>query len=102
MFSAALASKDGNLLTSIAPLCLKRIEYDLKWITLWLHSRNECHDKCPICQTELNSINDSWVLSELPKTDEVSEEILTELNSLTKGPNAAELHSDDDDDDSDN
>lgn len=28
-------------------------------------------------------MNDSWVLSELPKTNEVNEEILTELNALT-------------------
>lgn len=45
--------------------------------------RNEDHDKCPICQTNLKGINDSWVLSELPKTNEVNEEILTELNALT-------------------
>lgn len=63
---------------------------------------NENHDKCPICQTGLKSINDSWVLSELPKTDEVNEEILTELNALTNGPNEVETHSDDDDDESDN
>lgn len=69
---------------------------------IYIHFRNEDHDKCPICQTELNGINDSWVLSELPKTDEVNEEILTELNALTNGPNEVETHSDDEDDESDN
>lgn len=69
------------------------------WLTTGTYFifRNENHDKCPICQTGLKSINDSWVLSELPKTDEVNEEILTELNALTNGPNEAETHSDDDD-----
>lgn len=28
---------------------------------------------------------DSWVLPELPKTSEVSEKIVTELNALTNG-----------------
>lgn len=49
----------------------------------FLHIRNEDHDKCPICQTKLHDMNDSWVLPELPKTNEVNEEILTELNALT-------------------
>lgn len=47
--------------------------------------RNETHAKCPICQSNLDTMNDSWVLSELPLTNEVSEEIITELNALTTG-----------------
>lgn len=47
--------------------------------------RNETHNKCPICQSNLGSVNDSWVLAELPQTNEVSEEIITELNALTAG-----------------
>ncbi|XP_031623700.1 RING finger protein 141-like [Contarinia nasturtii] len=62
---------------------------------------NENHDKCPLCQTKLTGMNDSWVLSELPKTNEVNEEILTELNALTNGTNESDAHPIDDDDDSD-
>ncbi|XP_055301299.1 RING finger protein 141-like [Sitodiplosis mosellana] len=63
---------------------------------------NENHDKCPLCQTKLNGINDSWVLSELPKTNEVNEEILTELNAITNdSSNEADVHQDEDDDSDD-
>lgn len=48
-------------------------------------------------------MNNSWVLSELPKTNEVNEEILTELNALTNNPTEANVHAhgqeDDDSDD---
>lgn len=47
--------------------------------------RNETHKKCPICQSNLDTMNESWVLSELPQANEVNEEILTELNALTTG-----------------
>lgn len=60
--------------------------------------RHENHDKCPICQTKLNGINDSWVLSELPKTDEVNEEILTELNAIANGHDEDEINPAVDDD----
>lgn len=65
--------------------------------------RNENHDKCPICQTNLSGINDSWVLSELPKTNEVNEEILTELNALTNDSSneMMDARPNEDDDDSD-
>lgn len=46
-------------------------------------------------------MNDSWVLSELPKTDEVNEEILTELNAITKDSTEFSNNQQDDDDDSD-
>lgn len=32
----------------------------------------------------MNSTDDSWVMSELPKTDEVNDKILTELMDLAK------------------
>lgn len=68
---------------------------------IFYSSRNESHDKCPICQTNLSGINDSWVLSELPKTDEVNEEILTELNALTKDSEEFSNDHPENDDDSD-
>lgn len=69
---------------------------------LWLNFRNENHDKCPLCQTKLSGINDSWVLSELPKTNEVNEEILTELNAITNDASAdIDAHPDEDDDSDD-
>lgn len=46
-------------------------------------------------------MNDSWVLSELPKTDEVNEEILTELNAITKDSIESSNNRHEDDDDSD-
>ncbi|XP_059609473.1 RING finger protein 141-like [Phlebotomus argentipes] len=39
---------------------------------------------CPICQEELNSTDDTWVLSEIPPSQEVSEQICTELMKLAK------------------
>lgn len=69
--------------------------------------RNETHKKCPICQSSLDTVNNSWVLSELPLTNEVSEEIITELNALTTGTgsegeaNQNQGSRDDDDYDSD-
>lgn len=64
-------------------------------------SRNEDHDKCPICQSKLSGINDSWVLAELPKTDELNEEILTELNAITNGSDDNEGHQNAEDDSDD-
>lgn len=65
-------------------------------------ARNEDHDKCPLCQTKLNDIDNSWVLSELPKTNEVNEEILTELNAITNdSSNDGDLHQNVDDDSDD-
>lgn len=64
-------------------------------------SFNECnynifrvasHDKCPICQSKLTGTNDSWVLSELPKTDEVNEEIVTELGEIANGHDEDEIN----------
>uniref|UniRef100_A0A1B0CDL5 RING finger protein 141 n=1 Tax=Lutzomyia longipalpis TaxID=7200 RepID=A0A1B0CDL5_LUTLO len=39
---------------------------------------------CPICQEELSSTDDTWVLSEIPPSQEVSEQICTELMKLSK------------------
>lgn len=42
---------------------------------------------CPICQEELKSTDDSWVLSELPDVQEINEKICTELMALSKTGN---------------
>lgn len=46
-------------------------------------------------------MNDSWVLPELPKTNEVNEEILTELNALTNDAAEMDAEQPDADDESD-
>ncbi|XP_017768056.1 PREDICTED: RING finger protein 141-like isoform X2 [Nicrophorus vespilloides] len=43
---------------------------------------NEDHRTCPICREKLQSTDDTWVLSEVPKADEISEEIRTTLMDL--------------------
>lgn len=103
MSSAAHALKDGeDLFFGSMPNSVVFSSFYLSNKYILYYSRNESHDKCPICQTNLSGINDSWVLSELPKTDEVNEEILTELNALTKDSNEfSNNHPDDNDDDSD-
>lgn len=101
--------------TSFAPLALKSGMYlrfksllqhkmEILKETVFLHYRNETHKKCPICQTKLNSTDDSWVLSELPRTDEVNEKIVTELNALTNGSTSeanTHPHVDEDNDEDD-
>lgn len=63
-------------------------------------SRNESHNKCPLCQSNLDTIDESWVLPDLPKTDEVNEKILTELNALAYSSSSEnEQHEDDGDGD---
>lgn len=39
--------------------------------------------KCPICDEELASTDDTWVLSEMPEAEEISEEICTTLMRLS-------------------
>lgn len=46
--------------------------------------RNMSKKTCPICQADLNSTDDTWVLSELPAAEEISEKICTELMALSK------------------
>ncbi|KAL9695756.1 hypothetical protein quinque_015041 [Culex quinquefasciatus] len=45
--------------------------------------------KCPICDEELASTDDTWVLSEMPEAEEISEEICATLMKLSvdKDPN---------------
>uniref|UniRef100_A0A2M4AQG7 RING finger protein 141 n=1 Tax=Anopheles triannulatus TaxID=58253 RepID=A0A2M4AQG7_9DIPT len=45
------------------------------------------HQKtCPICDEELTTTDDTWVLSEMPEADEVSEEICATLMKLSNDP----------------
>ncbi|XP_058827827.1 RING finger protein 141-like [Topomyia yanbarensis] len=41
--------------------------------------------KCPICDEELVSTDDTWVLSEMPEAEEISEEICATLMKLSVG-----------------
>ncbi|KAJ8911084.1 hypothetical protein NQ315_000544 [Exocentrus adspersus] len=44
---------------------------------------NESHDTCPICREKLDNPDDTWVLSEVPKAEEISKEIKNNLMQLT-------------------
>lgn len=44
----------------------------------------EDHHTCPICREKLNSADDTWVLSEVPKAEEISEEIRSTLMDLAE------------------
>ncbi|XP_052900073.1 RING finger protein 141-like [Anopheles moucheti] len=49
------------------------------------------HQKtCPICDEVLASTDDTWVLSEMPEADEVSEEICATLLKLSNEANASD------------
>ncbi|KAK4886569.1 hypothetical protein RN001_002840 [Aquatica leii] len=54
--------------------------YCLPCIEQW----NETHDTCPICRERLESTEDTWILSEVPRAEEISEEIQSDLMKLTK------------------
>ncbi|XP_018332005.1 RING finger protein 141-like [Agrilus planipennis] len=70
-------------------ICLERVpetllpcthSYCSKCIEEW----SDNHDTCPICREKLKSSDDTWVLSEVPKAEEISEEIRSNLMSLTE------------------
>lgn len=44
--------------------------------------RSEDHDTCPVCREKLEDADESWILSEIPKMDEISKEIKSELITL--------------------
>ncbi|GJQ65223.1 hypothetical protein Trydic_g7356 [Trypoxylus dichotomus] len=44
---------------------------------------NEDHDTCPVCRENLQSTDDTWVLSEVPQAEEISDEIRKTLMHLT-------------------
>ncbi|KAG5875468.1 hypothetical protein JTB14_016235 [Gonioctena quinquepunctata] len=53
--------------------------YCLPCIEEW----NESHDTCPICREKLDSTDDTWVISEVPKAEEINKEIRNNLMELT-------------------
>lgn len=105
MSTVVLALKNGNVFFFIfKTLSIASYWWSTNTFGIWfILFRNESHDNCPICQTNLKGINDSWVLSELPKTNEVNEEILTELNALTNDSSneLMDAHPNEDDDSDD-
>lgn len=46
--------------------------------------RNVNHKTCPICRETLQSTDDTWVLSEVPEAEEISEEIRSSLLQLVE------------------
>ncbi|CAH1160048.1 unnamed protein product [Phaedon cochleariae] len=49
-----------------------------------LEEWNETHDTCPICREVLDSTDETWVMSEVPKAEEISKEIQDNLMELTR------------------
>lgn len=45
--------------------------------------RNAIQDTCPICRERLDSPDDTWVMSEVPKAEEITKEIRESLMKLT-------------------
>lgn len=46
--------------------------------------RNEDHDTCPICREKLENTDDTWVISDVPNAEEISQEIRTSLMDLAE------------------
>lgn len=46
-------------------------------------NRRQDHRTCPICQTNLETDDDAWVVTDLPKTDDINNEIMTDLTAIT-------------------
>lgn len=45
--------------------------------------RNAIQGTCPICREKLDSTDDTWVMSEVPKAEEITKEIQENLLKLT-------------------
>ncbi|XP_050300325.1 RING finger protein 141-like isoform X2 [Anthonomus grandis grandis] len=58
------------------------------YCTLCIEEWNESHDTCPICRERLDSPSDTWVISEVPKAEEISDEIRDSLLELSEEKNS--------------
>ncbi|KAL0272799.1 UNVERIFIED_CONTAM: hypothetical protein PYX00_005637 [Menopon gallinae] len=47
---------------------------------------NTSHKTCPFCRETLNSTDDTWVISDIPGSQEISREICSALMDLTSSP----------------
>lgn len=65
---------DKNIFNVHVHLNKKLIEY----------LRNMSKKTCPICQEEIDSTDEGWVVSEIPKAQEINEKICAELMELSK------------------
>ncbi|XP_030767281.1 RING finger protein 141-like [Sitophilus oryzae] len=54
------------------------------YCTQCIEEWNESHDTCPICREKLESTDDTWVISEVPNVEEISNEIRENLLELTE------------------
>ncbi|KAK5643201.1 hypothetical protein RI129_007046 [Pyrocoelia pectoralis] len=75
-------------------ICLERqIEVTLpcahSYCTPCIEQWNELHESCPICRERLESTEDAWVLSEVPRAEEISREIQSDLMNLTGNPSSS-------------
>lgn len=82
------AAAGGELDTNECCICLERKpEVSLpcahSYCTPCIEQWNIHQKKCPICDEELASTDDTWVLSEMPEAEEISEEICATLMKLS-------------------
>lgn len=55
------------------------------YCTLCIEQWNETGNKsCPVCSQELKDTSDSWIPLEIPEPDEINDEIVQQLQKLTK------------------
>ncbi|XP_018573731.1 RING finger protein 141-like [Anoplophora glabripennis] len=81
-------SKTGSEETNECCICFERKQEIIlpcahSFCTHCIEEWNEIHGTCPICREKLESTDDTWVLSEVPKAEEISTEIRNNLMELT-------------------